>query len=174
MRDGAARRALKRVARWHFDVNLGLHRFLRRRRGERPFVLGGECRRCAACCEAPTIAASRIAWSMPIVRWFFLLWQRRVNGFELVERDARARAFVFRCTHFEPVSRTCDSYESRPGMCRDYPRVQLWQVRPEFLRGCGYTAIAPNAAGLRAGLARLRLTNAQRERLRRGLHLGDG
>jgi hypothetical protein len=173
MRDGAARRALKRVARWHFDANLGLHRLWRRRRGERPFVLGGECRRCAACCEAPTIAAGRMAWSMPVARWLFLLWQRHVNGFELVDRDPRGRAFVFRCTHFDPVGRTCDSYDSRPGMCRDYPRLQLWQASPEFLPGCGYRGIAPNAAGLRAGLARLELTDEQRERLRRGLNLGD-
>jgi Fe-S-cluster containining protein len=115
-----------------------------------------------------------MVWFLPVARWLFLSWQRRVNGFELVDRDPRGRAFVFRCTHFDPIRRSCDSYESRPGMCRDYPRLQLWQASPEFLPGCGYSAIAPNAAGLRAGLDRLELTDEQRERLRRGLRLGDG
>jgi hypothetical protein len=58
-------------------------------------------------------------------------------------------------------------------MCRDYPRLLIWQPRPVFLPGCGYRAIAANAAGLRANLARLDLTDAQREKLRRELHLDD-
>jgi Fe-S-cluster containining protein len=107
------------------------------------------------------------------VRRLFLAWQRHVNGFELVHRDSEGRAFVFRCTHFDQATRSCDSYDSRPGMCRDYPRLLLWQADPELLPGCGYRAIAPNAARLKAALERLPLTPGQRERLRRGLRLGD-
>ncbi len=173
MRDGHLRRAVKRVARWHFDANLGLHRWWRRRRGERPFVLRGECRRCAACCEAPAIAAGRAVWFLPLAQRLFLAWQRHVNGFELVERDRAGRVFVFRCTHFDLATRSCDSYDSRPGMCRDYPRLLLWHGAPEFLGGCGYRAAPPNASGLAASLDRLDLTDAQRRRLRRGLSLED-
>ena len=172
VRDGVWRRAVKRVARWHYELELGLHRAWRRARGERPFALGGECRRCAACCEAPAIAVGRVTWSMPNVRRVFLAWQRHVNGFEQVGQDPRRRTFVFRCTHFDAGTRSCDSYESRPAMCRDYPRRLLWQPSPELLPGCGYRAVAPNAAGLRASLARLALTSEQRKRLDRGLHLG--
>jgi len=96
-----------------------------------------------------------------------------VNGFELVSHDARRRTFVFRCTHFDWTMRSCDSYDSRPGMCRDYPRFLLWQANPELLPGCGYRAIAPNAPGLGASLAELDLTPEQRKKLRRGLRL-DG
>jgi len=173
MRDGMVRRTLKRLARFHFEANLLLQRPWRRWRGERPFVLGGDCRRCAACCEAPAIAVSRIVWFMPLVRRLFLSWQRFVNGFELKGSDRASRTFVFHCTHFDPMTRSCDSYDSRPGMCRDYPRVLIWQPRPAFHPGCGYRAIAANAAGLRASLARLDLTDAQREKLRLELHLGD-
>jgi Fe-S-cluster containining protein len=105
------------------------------------------------------------------VRRAFLWWQRVVNGFELSGRDAEARAFVFRCTHFDRATRSCDSYDSRPGMCRDYPRALLWQPAPEMLPGCGYRGVAPNAERLLAALEARPLTPEQRERLRRGLYL---
>lgn len=173
MQDGPFRRAVKRFARCHYDANLFLYRRWRRLRGERPFVLGGACRRCAACCEAPAILVGRLTCSRRSLRWLFLAWQRHVNGFELVDESRRSRTFVFRCTHFDRETRSCDSYESRPGMCRDYPRLLLWQPNPELLPGCGYRAVAANATGLREALAPLDLSPEQRETLRRGLHLEE-
>ena len=173
MRDGPVLRAVKRVALWQYQIDLALHRAWQRARGERPWTLGGACHRSGTCCEAPAIAAGRVTWSMPRVRRLFLAWQRRVNGFELVSEDARARVFVFRCRHFDRATRSCDSYDSRPGMCRDYPRNLMWQPSPDLLPACGYRATPPNAAGLRATIDRLDLTPAQREKLRRGLRL-DG
>lgn len=173
MRDGLLLHAVKRAALWSYRANLAADRARRRARGERPWTLGGRCRRSGACCEAPAIAVGRVTWSMPAVRRLFLAWQSRVNGFDLVATDARAHVFVFRCSHFDAATRSCDSYESRPGMCRDYPRLLLWQPNPEMLPRCGYRAIAPNAAGLRASLERLDLTPEQREKLRQRLRLGD-
>ena len=123
MRDGPLLRVVKRLARLRFTVDVAAHRAVRRARGDRPWTLGGECRRCAACCEAPAIAVGSVTWSMPLARRAFLWWQRRVNGFELVRADEDDRSFVFRCTHFDRATRSCDSYDSRPGMCRDYPRL---------------------------------------------------
>lgn len=173
MRDSRALRALKWIVRLYFDAELRLTRRWRQARGERPHLLGGECRRCAACCEAPGVTVGRVTFSVRAVRTVFLAWQRRVNGFELAGQDRRRRTFVFRCTHFDAATRSCDSYESRPAICRDYPRHLLWQPRPELLPRCGYRAVVPNAAGLRAALDRLALTAEQREKLRRGLEL-DG
>jgi Fe-S-cluster containining protein len=101
----------------------------------------------------------------------FLWWQRVVNGFELRSEDARRKVFVFHCTHFDPARRTCDSYRSRPGMCRDYPRLLMWQPAPEMLPGCGYRPIDPRAADLLRTLDSQPLTPDQRARLRKGLHL---
>jgi uncharacterized protein len=173
MRDGVFLRAVKRVALWTFRADLAAHRALRRARGERPWTLGGGCHRSGGCCEAPAIAAGRVTWSIPTARRLFLAWQRRVNGFELVSADAGARVFVFRCSHFDRATRSCDSYDSRPGMCRDYPRNLMWQPSPEMLPACGYRATPPNAAGLRAAIDRAELTPGQREALRKGLRL-DG
>ena len=148
-------------------------RALRRLRGERAYELGGACRRCARCCEAPAIQVGRLTWHLPTLRRAFLFWQRVVNGFELAGRDPEGRVFVFRCTHFDEATRSCDSYASRPGMCRDYPRALLWQPHPELLPGCGYRPVVWNAGGLARALdeAEARLSDEQRDKLRKGLFL---
>jgi hypothetical protein len=171
MKDGIILRAVKRAARWRFYADLSLHRALRKARGERPYLLGGECRRCARCCEAPAIQAGRAVWYVPTLRRAFLWWQRRVNGFELVGLDRRARVFVFDCTHFDRTTRACDSYDSRPGMCRDYPRALLAQPNPEMLPGCGYRPVAPNAAALLRALEGAAVSGDRLARLKKDLHL---
>jgi hypothetical protein len=173
VRDGALRRSVKAVARALWQVDLFAHRGLRRLRGDKPFLLAGECGRCAACCEAPAIAVGRLTWFLPSLRALFLGWQRVVNGFLLVRAEREGRVFVFRCTHFDDATRLCDSYESRPGMCRDYPRLVLWQPDPHFLPGCAYRAVSPRARELRLALESRPLTPEQRVRLRDGLHLDD-
>lgn len=171
MRDGAIRRAVKAVALSAFYLNLWADRGRKRALGERSYALGGACRRCAACCEAPAIRVHALVWLAPTLRRLFLWWHERVNGFVLAEALRRERTFVFRCTHFDRETRACDSYASRPGMCRDYPRALLFQPSPELLPGCGYRPLARNAAELRRALAAPSLTEEQRERLHRDLHL---
>ena len=107
----------------------------------------------------------------PRLRRAFLWWQKQVNGFVLVESRRAERTFVFRCTHFDARTRTCDSYASRPGMCRDYPRALLAQPSPALLPGCGYRPVARGAARLRQALADQPLTDEQHARLARDLHL---
>lgn len=171
MRDGPVRRAVKRIALWNFYVNVWAQRAIQRRRGEIRFVLGGECRRCARCCEAPGIQVGRLVWYLPTLRRLFLWWQSQVNGFELVGRDLAQRVFVFRCTHFDWGTRSCDSYDSRPGMCRDYPRALLAQPNPEFLPGCGYRAVDRNADALIRTLEAAPVPPGQMARLKKDLNL---
>jgi uncharacterized protein len=171
MRDGAGRRVLKRLALGNFVLGLLLTRGLRRLRGERAFRLAGDCRRCAACCEAPAIQVGAWVWFVPTLRRLFLWWQERVNGFRLTHELLLERVFVFECSHFDRDSRSCDSYDSRPGMCRDYPRLLLYQANPEFLPGCGYRALPPNAALLRDALHKSALSRAQKSKLEKDLGL---
>ena len=171
MTDGPVRRALKRVARWRFALDVRAARALWRARGGVEFELAGACRRCARCCEAPAVRSNLLVWRLRSFRAPFLWWQRHVNGFELTGVDREARTFVFRCTHFDRETRSCDSYASRPGMCRDYPRALLFQPAPELLEGCGYRARDRNAARFLRVLDGQPLTGEQREKLRRGLRL---
>jgi hypothetical protein len=173
MRDGLALRTLKRVLLWQYLVDLTLQRAVSRLRGERPWILTGQCRRAAQCCEAPAIEAGLLTWSLPVLRRLFLAWQRRVNGFDLTHVDTDGRLFIFRCRHFDWTSRSCDSYSSRPGLCRDYPRGLLWQANPQLFPRCGYRLRPPNAPGLRRAVDALDITPEQREKLRRGLRLED-
>ncbi len=171
MRDGPLRAAVKSAARLRFAADLRAVRAWRRRRGGFAFDLAGECRRCAQCCEAPGIRANAVVWHLRSARSAFLWWQRVVNGFALIEARRADRTFVFRCTHFDAATRLCDSYETRPGMCRDYPRALLDQPAPELLPGCGYRTRAPQAARMIALLDRQTLTDEQRARLKSGLRL---
>lgn len=142
---------------------------LRRRLRPPPWRLGGTCGSCAACCERPTIRVGPWTRRFPPLRRTFLTWQRVVNGFLLVaEGEAH---FVFRCTHFEPVTRRCDSYATRPHLCRDYPRALLDQPWPELFDRCGYRAIAPNAEGLAAEVDKLPLDEAAKADLRKKLRV---
>jgi hypothetical protein len=171
MKDGLVRRGLKGVARGWFTATRRLDRLIARAAGRRPFRLGGDCQRCGACCEAPAVQVSWWTWYFPLWRRLFLAWQAGVNGFVLQEGDRETRTFVFRCTHFDVRTRQCDSYASRPGMCRDYPRLLMYQPHPELLPECGYRPVDPHAKRFLRVLEDQPLTDAQRERLKKGLFL---
>ena len=158
MRDGPLRAAVKWVARLRFQADLATVRALRRHQTGPWF-------------EAPSIRANALVWHLRTTRAAFLWWQRVVNGFELLEARRQERTFVFRCTHFDWETRRCDSYETRPGMCRDYPRALLDQPVPELLPGCGYRAKTPGAHRLLTVLDQHPLTEEQRARLKRDLRL---
>ncbi len=173
VKDNLARRAAKGVALFLFRLNVGGHRVIQRLAGGRPFRRGGRCLRSAQCCREPAIQVNAFVWYAPRLRRLFLWWQEQVNGFLLSRTERAGRLFVFHCTHFDPVAGSCDSYSSRPGMCRDYPRVQLGQADPSFLPGCGYRAVARGGDRLRRALEAQNLPAQQLERLKRDLHLEE-
>jgi Fe-S-cluster containining protein len=173
MTDGTLRRIAKWLALQNFNVNVYFHRRQQRRRGQEHYLLGGDCRLCARCCEAPTIQVGFLTWNVVFLRRIFLAWQKHVNGFDLTGRDPIDRSFVFRCSHFDWTTRRCDSYDSRPGMCRDYPRLLLEQPRPEFLPGCGYRAVWRKAESMNRALEEAGVPDETLKRLRQDLYLGD-
>jgi len=173
VKDDLARRAVKRVALLLFRLNLHTDRAVRRLAGRQCYRLGGGCLRSARCCEEPAIQVHAVTWHSPTLRRLFLWWQERVNGFRLLGSERAGRLFAFHCTHFDPATRACDSYSSRPGMCRDYPRALLGQPDPQFLPGCGYRAVAVDGERLRQALEAQKLSDEQLARLKRGLHLDE-
>lgn len=136
------------------------------------FDLGGSCQKCARCCEAPAISVLWVVKSFRSLRTMFLAWQKHVNRFHLVREDKALGAFVFRCEHFDRRTRRCDSYETRPGICRDYPRRLMYQPDPEMLDGCGYRPVAFGASRLMSALRKQNLSEEQMAKLKKGLFLG--
>ena len=173
MRDGPVRGAVKKLALGVYNVRLALHRIPKRARGDIPYDLGGACVLCAKCCEEPGIQVGLLTWYFPLFQRAFLVWHRHVNGFEMATKSRTDRAFLFRCTHFDSKTRRCDSYHSRPGMCRDYPRALLEQANPELFEGCGFKPVARDRAGLLRALEEQPLSDAQRARLKKDLYLED-
>lgn len=171
MKDGPGRRFVKRLALWNFYANVGLHRLWQRWKRQDHYRLAGDCRLCAKCCEAPAIQVGWMTWNLRPVRRLFLAWQKHVNGFDLTGREPLSQAFVFRCQHFDWTTRQCDSYDSRPGMCRDYPRLLLEQPRPEFLPACGYRAVWRKADSFARALEAAQVGAETMERLKQELYL---
>ncbi|OGV64501.1 MAG: hypothetical protein A3K19_21475 [Lentisphaerae bacterium RIFOXYB12_FULL_65_16] len=169
MHDGVTRRLLKRVARVCYGIDLGFTRLVARVRGESFYVLRGSCRRCGGCCETPMVRTHAVFFYAKVSRGLFLWWHRTVNGLELIHEDRKGRTFTFRCTHWDPQTKLCDSYDSRPGMCRDYPRVLLEVANPGFLPECGHRALHRDAARIRESLADLDLPPAEKAELERRL-----
>jgi Fe-S-cluster containining protein len=169
MKDGPFRKAVKRAALGAYKANLRLSRGLS---SDSPYYeLGGECRRSGMCCEAPAIHIGRLVWHAPFLRWLFVGWQRWVNGFVLEDKRRAERVLVFRCAHFDRRSRSCDSYESRPGMCRDYPSALLYQLAPSLFPECGYRVLAPNRRKLLQALESESLDEEQLSQLKNDLYL---
>jgi hypothetical protein len=167
------RGAVKRLALGVFRFDLAIHRWRVRRRGQDHYRLAGACRRSGACCREPGIQVGAWVWHVRSLRWLFLWWQRAVNGFELTRTLRQSRAFVFRCTHFDEATLSCDSYATRPGMCRDYPRLLLDGAHPEFHAVCGFRAIPRNAESLARALDATGLSPAARAELKRKLRVLD-
>jgi Fe-S-cluster containining protein len=171
MIDGPLLRLIKLLARGVQRADLALGRLWLRTQGEPLYRLEGRCSSCGCCCEQPTVQLPGVLFRLRSYRWLLLRWHRVVNGFELERMDRRLHALVFRCTHFDPVGRGCDSYASRPTMCRDYPRPLLYQAVPELFEACTHRAVYRHAARFDEVLREQDLPPEKLEELRRKLGL---
>jgi len=174
VRDGPLRRAVKALALFRYQADLAFTRFIMRLQGRSRFRLVGSCQGCGRCCEKPSMPVGVLVFRLRSCRWLFLRWHELVNGFEFVAEDREERIFEFRCRHFDPETRRCDSYESRPGMCRDYPRNLLDATRPALFSECGFRALDQAAQGLRSALEAEEFDDAQRRELYEQLYLEEG
>ncbi len=151
VRDGSIRKLIKLLARWVKGFDLRVTRGL----GAQPrYRLLGSCNGCGRCCESPSVPVSRFTWHVPTARGLYLWWQRVVNGFTLKAQDARFRVFVFHCTHYDAATKRCDSYESRPLMCRDYPVNLTFEAVPALFDECSHVVQDARADVLRAALVK--------------------
>lgn len=171
MTDGPGRRVLKRLALIRYAIDLKATRAILRLKGEPRFVLGGACTGCGGCCETPMIPVWPLFFHLRSARWLILAWHRVINGFAFIGADRPTHTFVFRCTHYEPGTKRCDSYDSRPGMCRDYPANLLYDPNPEFLPTCGFCPVARNADLIRESFQDLDLPPEKKAELEHRFHV---
>lgn len=172
MKDGPIRSAVKYVARQLYAFSMWRYRRQLARAGELVWDLEGECNGCGVCCENPGIGVGPFTWFVPPIKAAFIAWQRIVNGFVLTHEKPGSRGLYFRCTHFDPTTRKCDSYDSRPGMCRDYPVVLLHSAAPRFRDECSYRPVLKSRSRFLNILdEESNLTPEQREKLKDALRL---
>ncbi|MBM4281080.1 MAG: hypothetical protein FJ137_10075 [Deltaproteobacteria bacterium] len=141
-------------------------------RGQVSRELRGDCGRRARCCEERGIAVVGVVFFVPLVGRAFLWWRRVVNGFDFRHAEREGRGFFCSRRHFDAATRRCRDDGHRPGLCRDYPRLQLEVFEPELFDGCDYRVVAKNGE---ATLAELRARGVEGEalvRLARRLRLG--
>ena len=112
-----------------------------------------------------------VTWHLPWARRLFVTWQWRVNGLEYVGEDEHSYDLIFRCTHYDPTSKRCDSYATRPSMCRDYPRALLDQAWPELFPECSYRVRPRRAEQLRQDIEATSLSPEAKAELRRKLRI---
>ena len=173
MQDGFLRKSIKYLARMRYATDLRLTRMLKSAGRKNLYRLAGHCLKCGKCCEKPSIPIFPLFFYFKSLRWAVITWQRNINGFEFIAENRKDKCLIFRCTHLDPITRHCDSYNSRPGMCRDYPRNQLDSPAPVFFEGCGYRAEPRNAEKLKESLEALDLPPETLQKLKQDLQLED-
>jgi Fe-S-cluster containining protein len=173
MRDGPALRALKLVVLAVGRLELSVRRLFARRHGRPRYRLSGSCNGCGKCCEEPTLHVGFWTFHLPRLKAAVLWWQKTINGWELVRTDPRLRLFVFRCTHYVPETKRCDSYDSRPLACRDYPTNQLHEAVPELFPECSYVVVDRKAAQLKQALVDAGLDGEKLAEVSKKLHLDE-
>jgi Fe-S-cluster containining protein len=171
MKDGPVRISIKFLVRLGYLCEVRIRRRLQSK--QREFELAGHCSNCRACCETPAVQMSPLLLRFRSIRGAVVCWQKWVNGFELIGRDRKHGILIFRCTHFDPESKLCDSYSSRPGACRDYPCNLLHDPLPQFPEACTFHAVSHNAERIRESLAALDLPPEKLARLEDSFYAKD-
>ena len=174
MRDGPIRRTIKRVTLCIYYLDKWLLCLFRKKTvGERRYVLTGTCDPCGKCCETPAIQIPSILFFLPILKRLFIIWQVKVNGFEFIKEDRQSGCILFSCSHYDPITRLCDSYKSRPGMCRDYPIILLKSPCPVLFSECSYCVVDKRASTLKSYLDSCNIPEEKRKKLYQKLYIED-
>ena len=171
MKDGPLKATVKLVARLRYQADLNITRWIKGFSGEPYFQLVGACNRCGQCCRTPVIPVHPILFYLPIIKRLVIGWHWVVNGLELIREERRAGLLVFECSHWDEASGQCDSYKSRPGMCRDYPGNLVYAADPELFDTCGYRVVLKNAAQMARALEEADLSPETLQELKASLHI---
>jgi len=149
-------------------VNYKLHRMVSSifpRRWKRV----GFCLKCGKCCETPHLIIPFYIYKMKPIFYLYLTYNRVINKFYYVKYHEELHQAEFICGNFDPDTRLCRDYHNRPIFCRNYPSIDTWFRRPDFIEGCGYRPV--NRETERISLKFIKedglLTEEEREKLKK-------
>jgi len=171
MRDGPLKITVKLFARLCYQADLKFTRWIKTFSGEPYFRLTGACNQCGQCCRTPAITVHPVVLYLPLIKRAVIAWHRIINGFELIDAERQTGLLVFRCTHWDDTSGQCDSYASRPGICRDYPTNLVYTPDPELFDTCGFRVVLKNAEKMSRALDEAGLSAETLAYLKTNLHV---
>jgi Fe-S-cluster containining protein len=171
MRDNFIQKIVKNSIRCYYLSALWLNRKRLKRKGLPKYELLGKCEGCGKCCENPAIKVGFFLSYINTCRTIYFWWQKKINGFVFQREDEDRHIFYFLCTHWDTKTKRCDSYESRPGICRDYPRNLLYSSIPDFFEECGYKPKDKNAEKFNLALEKVNLDEEKKDQLKKKLFL---
>lgn len=167
MKDSGLKKSIKWLALIRYRIDLGFTRFILKLQGEPAYEMRGRCCNCGECCKTPMIHTFALFFYLKSLRWLCLTWHKKINGFEFISENRIKRIFIFRCTHFDPETKLCDAYSSRPGICRDYPKNILYNTPPDFLPECTFSALSKNAEKINETLDKLDLSPEKLKKIKK-------
>jgi Fe-S-cluster containining protein len=171
MRDNFAQKWIKNTIRIYYLGSLWLNRKNLKKKGLPHYQLTGKCEGCGKCCENPGIQVGFLVTYFETCRKVYIFWQKKINGFIFQKQDKENQVLYFTCNHFDKKTRLCDSYDSRPGMCRDYPRNLLYASIPDFFKECGYRPIDKNAEKFKIALDKVDIDETKKKKIKDKLFL---
>lgn len=171
MRDNFAQKLIKNSFRTYYLFSLWLNRKRLKRKGLPKYTLIGNCESCGKCCENPAIKIGFLLNNIKFFKYLYNLWQKKINGFIFQKHNQETKVFYFICNHWDSNSKKCDSYDSRPGMCRDYPRNLLYSSIPDFFKECGYKPLDKNAKKFNLALDKISIDEEKKKKIKEKLFL---
>ena len=174
MRDGPIRTTIKALVRWRYLTDLKITRKILQLKGEGAlYKLQGKCNGCGACCKSPMIQIHPWLFYFKSIRKATILWHEQINGFNYIGDNRKEKYLIFKCTHYQEETGQCDSYHSRPGLCRDYPNNLIYEPRPALLPECSYQIVDPNQQAIRESFKDLDLTEEQLSKLKKEFYIDE-
>jgi uncharacterized protein len=109
---------------------------------QKPFgtkwVLEGDCNKCGKCCLDIHLKIEPKLLNNAFTRELVVRWISWLFVFYLKRIDYDRNYLVFGCNNLNSNG-TCNDYNWRPNVCRNYPLVDYFE-EPVLFKECGYKA----------------------------------
>ncbi|MFW2366695.1 MAG: YkgJ family cysteine cluster protein [Desulforhopalus sp.] len=125
------------IPRWFHGFSItGLFHFITLKLRGRTILVTGSCHSCGSCCRQLSLEG-RNGWINSRKEFQqTVLHSPEYNRFKIIGRDSGG-VLLFTCRWLTDDG-SCDNYEKRPSLCRNYPESSLLFCGGALPPGCGY------------------------------------